>query len=124
MLPYPVYANPVSGPLNMPRALPGCRCPPDLGPKSYLATGREVEKNDGTDSVTKIHMDMADAVNVLVHAQSKSPDDSKYGTHCCLDRLRVTVMQSLRRRLDNSRSEGRCHHHYVSWRPRRDLRER
>ena len=78
MLPYPAYTNPVSGPLNMTRALPEYRCPPDVGPKSYLATGRQVERNDGTDSVTKIHLDMTDAVNVLVHAQSKSPSDAKY----------------------------------------------
>ena len=78
MLPYPAYTNPVSGPLNMTRALPEYRCTPDVGPKSYLATGRQVERNDGTDSVTKIHLDMTDAVNVLVHAQSKSPSDAKY----------------------------------------------
>ena len=76
MLPFPIYANPVSGMLNMTTALPEYCCRPDLGPKSYLATGRVKEHNDGTDSATKLHLDMADAINILVHTQ-KTDDSTK-----------------------------------------------
>lgn len=75
MLPAAVYTNPVSGMLNLTTALPEARLRPDLGPKTYLATGRFEERNDGTDSVTKLHLDMADAINILLHSQSKTEDE-------------------------------------------------
>lgn len=77
-LPFACYTNPVSGMLNLTTALPEYRCRPDLGPKSYLATGRVRERCDGTDSVTKLHLDMTDAVNILVHAQCKNKGDEAY----------------------------------------------
>ena len=78
MLPFQEYTNPVSGMLNLTTALPEYRCRPDIGPKTYLGTGRMEEKNDGTDSVTHLHLDMTDAFNVLLHAQEKNPDESKF----------------------------------------------
>ena len=77
MLPFPLYTNPVSGMLNLTTMLPEHCCRPDLGPKSYLATGRYEEHDDGTDSVTKLHLDMADAINVLVDARRRQLDDAQ-----------------------------------------------
>lgn len=76
-LPFARYSNPVSGMLNLTTALPEYRCRPDVGPKGYIATGRMEERDDGTDSVAKLHLDMTDAVNVLVHAQNKQKGDAK-----------------------------------------------
>jgi hypothetical protein len=47
---------------------------PDIGPKGYLAFGQIPEGVVGTflagrDSVTKLHKDMADAVNILEHSE-------------------------------------------------------
>lgn len=66
MLPFHEYTNPFWGPLNMYRALPHKCLPPDLGPKTYVALGRQEEHKREGDSVTKLHVDMSDAINVLV----------------------------------------------------------
>eukprot|EP00803_Ostreobium_quekettii_P003370 evm.model.scf_1331.2 EVM.evm.TU.scf_1331.2 scf_1331:6253-15377(-) len=68
MLPMPEYTDPHVGPLNLTTLLPRHRLPPDLGPKTYLALGR-VREHPGGDCVTKLHLDMSDAVNVLCHSQ-------------------------------------------------------
>ena len=73
MLPFQPYTNPVDGPLNLSCRLPKEWVPPDLGPKSYVAYGREEQKGAG-DSVTRLHRDMADAVNVLLHAEPRGAE--------------------------------------------------
>lgn len=55
------------GVLNLARSLPKSAVPPDLGPKTYMAYGREPELGT-SDSVTRMHQDMSDAVNVLMHS--------------------------------------------------------
>jgi hypothetical protein len=40
--------------------------PTDLGPKCYIALGRPGEHRHG-DSVTKCHLDMSDAINIMLH---------------------------------------------------------
>ena len=67
MLPFQEYTNMRDGPLNLATSLPQVCCPPDLGPKSYVAHGVQQERGGpaGGDSVTRLHMDMSDAVNVL-----------------------------------------------------------
>ena len=53
--------------MNLASKLPLNIVPPDLGPKMYLAYGmKEGYSNIGT---TPLHLDMADAINLLVHAE-------------------------------------------------------
>ncbi|XP_074319838.1 uncharacterized protein LOC141656727 isoform X2 [Silene latifolia] len=74
MLPYSDYTHPESGILNLTSKIPDGAPKPDLGPKTYIAYGHKEELGDG-DSVTKLHCDISDAVNVLMH--TTSVDDSR-----------------------------------------------
>ena len=78
MLPVPEYTNPNGGCLNLTTLLPKKRLPPDLGPKTYLALGRMTEhKQAKGDCVTKLHVDMSDAVNILCHSQYYGDEKAK-----------------------------------------------
>ncbi|XP_027336669.1 lysine-specific demethylase JMJ25-like isoform X2 [Abrus precatorius] len=70
-LPYKEYTHPRSGFLNMATKLPENYLKPDLGPKTYIAYGFAEELGRG-DSVTKLHCDMSDAVNILTHTEDVS----------------------------------------------------
>ena len=75
MLPLPFYTHPRVAPLNLATMMPPLSNPTDLGPKTYIASG-QIEEHEGVewDSVTKLHQDMSDAVNILLHCQMK-PDE-------------------------------------------------
>ncbi|KAF3341199.1 lysine-specific demethylase JMJ25-like protein [Carex littledalei] len=76
-LPFPEYTDPRYGPLNLATILPTDVTKPDLGPKTYIAYGFREELGRG-DSVTKLHCDMSDAVNILTHTTEVDPgEDNK-----------------------------------------------
>lgn len=62
-LPLPEYTH-RNGNLNLAGRLPGCFVRPDLGPKMYNAYGSALHPTKGT---TNLHMDISDAVNVMVY---------------------------------------------------------
>ncbi|KAI9352247.1 hypothetical protein DFJ73DRAFT_642620 [Zopfochytrium polystomum] len=68
-LPFPRYTS-RTGDRNLAARLPDINLPPDLGPKMYIAYG-------STDAIgtTPLHMDMADAVNLMLHARAPSLHD-------------------------------------------------
>lgn len=67
-----------NGCLNLASYLPECFVKPDLGPKMYTAYGCVGDKHEHT-GTTNLHLDMTDAVNVMIHvAITKNYKDFDY----------------------------------------------
>jgi [histone H3]-dimethyl-L-lysine9 demethylase len=69
-LPVPDFTR-RDGAMNIASFFPGLKSRPDIGPKMYNAfTGIEAVDGLGT---TRLHMDMADAINIMLYANDPSP---------------------------------------------------
>ncbi|KAJ3688612.1 hypothetical protein LUZ61_017776 [Rhynchospora tenuis] len=68
VLPFPEYTNPCSGPLNLMAHIPLDKPRLGSGTKIDIAYGVQEELGEG-DSVTKLHYDLYDVVNILVHSK-------------------------------------------------------
>ncbi|XP_035838604.1 uncharacterized protein LOC110908467 isoform X3 [Helianthus annuus] len=66
-LPFKEYTHPHDGNFNLATKLPTNCVKPDVGPKTHISYGFGQELGRG-DSVTKLHFNMYDVVNVLTHA--------------------------------------------------------
>ncbi|KAI9105910.1 hypothetical protein DFS34DRAFT_656488, partial [Phlyctochytrium arcticum] len=74
LIPQPLYTHP-TGAYNMATHIAHEDVPPDLGPKTYAAYGYDPQETGGT---TNLHLDVADAANVMVWSQQHcaNPSDS------------------------------------------------
>ncbi|CAI0451972.1 unnamed protein product [Linum tenue] len=78
-LPIKEYTHLADGPLNLAAKLPKNSLKPDMGPKTYIAYGFPQELGRG-DSVTKLHCNMSDAVNILAHTEETAYKSFKLAT--------------------------------------------
>ncbi|XP_042758187.1 lysine-specific demethylase JMJ25 isoform X2 [Lactuca sativa] len=65
-LPFKEYTHPREGYLNLGVKLPKESLKPDMAPKIYIAYAINAQELERRDSVTKLHCEKADVVNVLV----------------------------------------------------------
>jgi len=68
-VPMPNYSR-RDGVLNIASHFPSNTVMPDLGPKMYIALATTDE--EGSKGSTRLHMDMADGVNIMVHSEPRA----------------------------------------------------
>ncbi|XP_050232867.1 lysine-specific demethylase JMJ26-like [Mercurialis annua] len=83
-LPFQEYSDPKAGILNVAVKFPPGLLQPDMGPKTYIAYGTKEELGRG-DSVTKLHCDMSDAVNILTHSEEVTLGEDQ---QVCIQKLK------------------------------------
>jgi lysine-specific demethylase 3 len=103
VLPFATYHAP-GGELNLASFLPDTILKPDLGPKMYTAHGMTWD-GSGIGS-TSLHLDMADAVNIMLYAGG-GDEASRVGAiwhifpQDCLRKLRAYLEGNSKRKLDD-----------------------
>lgn len=75
MLPAPAYTR-RDGVMNISSHFPTNAITPDLGPKMYNAF--EASESEGAKGSTRLHMDMADAVNIMMYAAKREDGSDGY----------------------------------------------
>ncbi|KAF7808295.1 lysine-specific demethylase JMJ25-like isoform X1 [Senna tora] len=101
-LPYKEYTDPHHGVLNLASMLPDDSIKPDIGPKTYIAYGIAQELGRG-DSVTKLHCDMSDAVNVLTHTVQVTLGDDNLAS---IEKMKKKHLDQDRRELREIYGDG------------------
>ncbi|GJW14222.1 zinc finger domain of monoamine-oxidase A repressor R1 [Tanacetum coccineum] len=85
ILPLKEYTHPHDGYLNLATKLPRISLKPDMGPKTQIGYGFAQELGRG-DSVTKLHFNMWDVVNILTHtAATLTPNPEQLE---CINKLK------------------------------------
>lgn len=88
-LPLPVYTT-REGQFNLASRLKKCSNPPDLGPKMYCAYGSACHASKGT---TNLHLDMSDAVNVMVYVGTAQNHAQNHEAYRAIDEFGCDEMQ-------------------------------
>ncbi|XP_040366412.1 uncharacterized protein LOC112175955 isoform X1 [Rosa chinensis] len=99
-LPFKEYSHPNKGTLNLATYLPPTSVKPDMGPKTYIAYGFAQELGLG-DSVTKLHCNMFDAVNILTHIAEVALTTEQLAT--------IEKLKKKHREQDKRERFGNCH---------------
>ena len=76
------------GALNLTSSMPAWSRPTDLGPKVYMECGTDDATNEW---FTKIHQDMSDAANILLHADAFSAAGAEWTVWGAGDRARLSA---------------------------------
>ncbi|CAN1283226.1 Lysine-specific demethylase JMJ25 [Linum perenne] len=102
-LPFKEYTHLDDGPLNLASMLPSKSLKPDMGPKPYIAYGFLHELGRG-DSVTKLHHDIYDVVNILAHTNKVNSYESDQLAE--IERLKKQHFEQDKRELVNTEGQA------------------
>ncbi|KAI0029130.1 hypothetical protein K488DRAFT_16888, partial [Vararia minispora EC-137] len=125
-VPVPAYAR-RDGVLNIASHFPDNTVKPDLGPKMYNALA--TDERSGSMGSTRLHMDMADAVNIMLYAAHAPGADRTHPPCAVWDLYRADdadkVRAFLRERFDTAPDEDPIHAQkfYLDVQLRRELWE-